>query len=354
MYTAGVLRKLSNILGVSLVIASIALPRVCEAASGCSGVRRPPLRSCAMIVCIPGDNTYEYLPLPQNTTCNNIGLCDGSDLDCIMPDTGSVFPAYYIASVIYAPPGSKSSVDYGTGSTIGTTTSTTQSWSNSLSVDVSNGADFLGIAAGDLTLSFGNKWSGSSVASIDVVEAVTSDHTVPGSPGDGIDHNSDQILLLLGPEVDVRAFPTQVYWSLNLSNTTPLIVLVGWLNGAAPMPSNVQQALGHFGITANDFPQILRVDPFANDPTGNTKPDPTRFVKVNFLPYESVLGQYTVKTNNSYTSSTTNTSDVSYTVGATVSVKVIGQKLKVADSFTFDNSSVSKLSPAPLIPRRSP
>jgi hypothetical protein len=122
------------------------------------------------------------------------------------------------------------------------------------------------------------------------------------------------------------------------------VVLVGWLNGTATMPPNVAATLSQHGIGAPDYQQILQADPFSADPTGRGKPDPTRFVVMTVLPYEPIAGQYTYKTNNNYTSSTTTQTSVNYTVGATVSATIIGQQLKVSDSFTWGDSSSNKVS----------
>jgi hypothetical protein len=76
-------------------------------------------------VCLTGDNSWEDVPLKKGTKCYNsrqAGQCDGVDVfadDCIVPVSGAIYPAYYIASVIYVPPGAGSSVDYGQGSVIG-------------------------------------------------------------------------------------------------------------------------------------------------------------------------------------------------------------------------------------------
>src|SRR6266480_428194 len=114
------------------------------------------------------------------------------------------------------------------------------------------------------------------------------------------------------------------------------------LNGTMTMPSNVASTLSQHGITAQDYMQILNADPFANNPNGQGKPDPARFAQLTVLPYEPISGQYTWKTGNNYTSSTTNASNVSYSVGATVSTSVIQQSLKISDKFTWGNSSSQK------------
>jgi hypothetical protein len=102
------------------------------AVAQCKGVRIPPPKACAATVCVSGDHTYEYVPFPLGTACNKIGLCDEQSVDCIMPALGQVFPSFVVVAVMYPPPGLSSFVEYNTGTTVGTTLETTNSWNNSL------------------------------------------------------------------------------------------------------------------------------------------------------------------------------------------------------------------------------
>jgi hypothetical protein len=263
-----------------------------------------------------------------------------------MPDIGTVFPAYYIATVIYMPPGVSSSVDYGAGSTIGTTTSVTQSFKADVSVQLSGSGEFLGLKGG-IDISFGSVFSNATTTQTDVQESINADMKVNGVPGDAVNHDYDQIVLLLGPQVTVTSFPSapprQVQWAMNLSGTIPQVVLVGWLKGTMPMPSNVAATLSQYGVTPPEYPAILLADPFANDTSGMTAPDPRRFQQVTKLPYEPISGQYSYKTNNNYTSSTTQTASIDITVGATASGSFENLGFKDASKFTWTFSGSNKV-----------
>jgi len=316
---------------------------------------QPKPEICGRWVCLSGDNSWEDTPLRAGTPCNKTGHCNGTDTNvCYTSSNGVVNAAYYIASVIYVPPGAVlsggkgSSVDYGAGTVIGTTTSTTNSWKNSAQVEVSTGID-LGVVSGNVSLSFGNDFGGSTQTSIDVQATVTSDMLaqapLPGA--DGINHNYDQIVLLLGPQIDVsvtlgNGVPDRIQWAMDFSKAIPQVVLVGWLNGAIPMPSAVANTLSQFGIGSTDYAQMLLADPFASDASGTSKPDSSRFALSTVLPYEPVTDQYVYKTNNNYTSSTQTTSSVNYSVKASFDGSVIGQSLKASDQFTWGNSSSAK------------
>ncbi len=303
----------------------------------------PPATPCCKNICLSGDNEWDQTPLPAGKRCAANGYCDGSSCACNIEQSGYIYPNYYIASVIYAPPGTGSSVDYGNGSTIGTTTSTTSSWKNSADVSVSNGADFLGIAAGDLTLSWGETWGGSTTTSHDLAITVTGDIILTEPTSDEMNHNYDQILIILGPRVLVTIYESQIQWAVDLSEGVPQVVRVGWLNGAIPMPSDISDTLASHGITNKDYNQILSADPYASNVTGTGAPDSARFAYVSVLPYEPQVGdKFIWKGTNNYTASTTKSTDHTYTVGASVSTKVIGQKLKASDSYTWTNSSSSK------------
>lgn len=325
-----------------------------QATSGCTSGHGPS-EPCGRWVCLTGDNSWEDIPLKRGTKCINnrgqAGQCNGADVysdDCIVPVNGAIYPSYYIASVIYAPPGTSSSVDYGAGSTIGTITSTTDSWKNSLQVQLSTDIN-VGLFSFGLQYTFGTDWGGSTTSEVDVEEKVNSDVKVSGSGSDSIDHNYDWIVLLLGPEIDVvmnsGGTPGPVQWGLNFSRAVPQVVLVGWLNGAMTMPSDVATTLSQYGITTKDYSQILGSDPFASDSTGTGKPDPARFTYATVYPYEPISGQFTYALNNSYASSINQTATVNYTVGASVSPSILGQSpLKVSDTFTWGNSSSQKAS----------
>src|SRR5947209_5280690 len=79
-----------------------------------------------------------------------------ADLQRCLGLRGTLFPAYYVTTLLYAPPGIGSGVTYANGSTAGTTTDVTNSFKSGVAVSVSGG--FLGNGGGiSLALSGGSK-----------------------------------------------------------------------------------------------------------------------------------------------------------------------------------------------------
>src|ERR1041385_3749424 len=93
------------------------------------------------------DGSWEDYASPAGTACLVDGVrstCDG-DGTCQVPmSTGWIRPNYYVLSVLYAPPGSRSLVTYGENQTFGTTTSTTGTWKDDSSATLSSSFSILG------------------------------------------------------------------------------------------------------------------------------------------------------------------------------------------------------------------
>jgi hypothetical protein len=254
--------------------------------------------------------------------------------------SGWLKTSYTIVSVDYVPPGQGSYVEYGAGGQVGTTVSTTDSWDAGLEVERKDTLTFIPGVELNLTLNFNNNWGGSTATSIDEQASYTATTRVNGPGGDYLNHDYDQIFLALDPIVRGESWDecsgwqycddtippswtecfcdtpsiSKVRWSIDASNSLPQIVRVGWLTGTLPMPDDVRNTLAAHGVTADDYSQMLAADPFANDPTGATPPDPARFVPVAAYPYESLSDTFTYQTNNNYSSSTTTGSSTSHTV----------------------------------------
>jgi hypothetical protein len=258
-----------------------------------------------------------------------------------MPDSGALFVPYYILSVNYVPPGPGSFVQYGTGSSVGTTTSTTASWRDDHSVSRSSSFSFGGVTLGGFSVSFEDVWAGSDTFAKDVLEKTTTDLRMYGPGSDEINHDWDQILLVLNPEVDGLVYPDRIRWSMNLTNTIPQAVLVGWLKGTITDPpfDSVRATLERYGVTEADYPQILSADPFAYDPPGASTPDPARFALIRTWYYEPLRDTINFTTNNNYTSTITDIRTVSYTEGVTATWGPLFMQLKVSNQFTWTNES---------------
>lgn len=212
---------------------------------------------------------------------------------------GTVNPKFIVLSVIYAPPGQNSSVDYGSSTLVGGSTTFDHSFADqkSLSMQLQLGPDIKGpnlTAAGTHTFT----QTQDSNQTITLNKTTTFDTQVPGptNSGDGINHDFDVILLWINPVLNLNVTSTSstasAVWTgysfdaADPANEVDIVpVYVGWLKNPSTIPPGVAAALARTwaaasadgsgpGLDANDFATILARDPFAN---GATTIDPTRF-----------------------------------------------------------------------------
>jgi hypothetical protein len=205
---------------------------------------------------------------------------------------GSVRLKYLILTVVYAPPGttgghSTSSVTYGSGSSMGTKMTASNSFKQGVGVT----AEVEGGEAGsfaDTKFTFGFAQTKNEGDAIEIKKNSSSEINVNGPASDGIDHDHDMIYLWLSPVIDLALTPTAVSWNFATDANIPagiIFVYVGWLKDPSQQNfKGVAQTLAEHGITPADYPDILRADPFAN---GSTTIDPQRYRIVNTtFPYE--------------------------------------------------------------------
>jgi hypothetical protein len=242
---------------------------------------------------------------------NNSSVGPGSNTQIFaVGPTGSLNPKYLVLSVMYAPPGQSSTVDYGSSTMLGTATSLTDSFSskNVLTSTLTQGLAYairqhkkgqdgnpfsVAVESTD-TQTFTESLQ--STSTITVNKTQSSDQVVPGALNtttQGIDHDFDVILLWLNPviELTITSNNTAVVAGYSFDENDPVgemdvvPVYVGWLKNPSSMPPGVSFALARLwadqpldgsgtGLTATDYVQILGRDPFAN---GATTIDPVRF-----------------------------------------------------------------------------
>jgi hypothetical protein len=263
------------------------------------------------------------------------------------PINFTVFPKFYIGSVIYVPPGQGSFITYGAGTVTGSTVSTTSSWKKDSSWTLS-----IGIAS----ITFGDNFGGQTTHSVDIQETVTTNTTYkPAIPSDWVNHDYDEIRIFLGVIVNASVdYLGNVAWGLDFSQIaaqgyaeTGYGIAVGCLRPNSTIPSNecapTLNFLTSVGITPADYPSILGADPFA-DPSASPIPDPRRYVQIDSMQYFRDPNGQTFVHNETNQTKTTNqeTTSYGYTVGAGVSQKFGDDgenSLKISDSFTWTNSS---------------
>lgn len=362
--------------GLVLVLAHVffaAAPRVAHAA-GC-GIAPTPVPECARAVCLTMDNSWELFPKAIGTSCgpNGLGFCDGTGLDCVTPEFGTVYPLYMVTDVRYMPPGLGSTVSYSSSQSIGTATSVSKSFSNSSGATISVG--YKGeLSSGSASVSLTDTYTKGSTDSVSVMRTMSSFNTLACGGafcGDEIDHRNDQIVILARPMVRVAAFASnialppdknQVTWGLDLSSAVEIPLDVGFLNGTKPWPVERENYLQtNFGIYPVEYPKILSATgfgyalPWATVPNygavetwgANWKPNPDRFQYYTNKPFvpgstntsgDSISKLVETKKEINYSTS--------YAVSATVSGsigKVISASASGTSSWIWTNSTSSSI-----------
>jgi hypothetical protein len=203
---------------------------------------------------------------PKKVVCE----CDSNN------ERGTVTPKFYVTHVVYPPPGKSSTITYGEGSTSGTTTSLTSSFKHTVGVTASASGgpsgEQIGTTAG-VKISEGNSWGNTDTEATDITVENTHSRTTSGTMN-GLDHGDDEIWFLIDPVMDVVAEPNKtcngpvrVTWGFHPNQlTTQFMLPLRWLespDGMAGLPADVRDALSQKGITAADFPEIAKADPFA-------------------------------------------------------------------------------------------
>lgn len=283
--------------------------------------------------------------------------------------SGTVQPKYYILSVIYAPPGTKggdisSSVKYGSGSTTGTTVSSSSSFKNNHSVTVSTGVNIFEVVKIGGELSYEYTRNKSSNRSLDIRKSASKEINMPGPSVDGIDHDRDQIWLWLNPTVKLTLTPTSASWALDSKREAVIqFVFAGHLKDPSKMPPGVVQALRSHGITAEDFPEILKADPFVRRRrlVEATEPEPIvidtkRFKRLpTTFPYEPPFAQgdkattLTFSITNATAGSSASSVERETTLGANSSgsagfLSFFEASIKNENKWTWTNSTTNSTS----------
>jgi hypothetical protein len=349
------MRLAPSVLCVLAILASY--PSVLRAQCGTT----PLAPTCNIPKCTP--DGFVFVPVAKDTPCQinqQPGQCDGGELlpgsieparlgKCIPIVTGSLDPRYYVLHVVYAPPGTagsgtKSSVTYASGSTLGTEVNTKSSFRSEVSVTAS--AHLFGFA--DLSVSSGYAATSASDKGLQVSKGNTIQIAAFGGSADGINHDDDVIYLWLNPRVNVFSVGNDVKWTLGVNGTEMDIqfVSVGQLKGLSPIADGILREFAAHNVSTADFPAILAQDAFAN---GVTNIDPSRFVETTTsVPYEPPLTPgglphpFTVTITNQVRASQTSTNTNEYKVGVTASVgSPLTAKLAVSTQFTWTNSSSS-------------
>ena len=265
--------------------------------------------------------------------------------------TGTVRPKYYVLTVLYSPPGandgkSSSLVDYSSGSTTGTKTTTESSWKDEFKSGFGPIGDDVGLGA-----EFDASYSSTDATAVEIKKSKSLSIKVPGPAKDGIDHDHDVFVLLLNPLLQVTVFPgNNVQQAFTTDGPVMNIqyVYVGWLRNPQAMPPGVKHELDAAGLTTADYAQILSTNPFAS---GSTTIDTDRYLATpqTFAyepPYSATDTPWTetYEVDSTSTETSTRTVEHIYTVGVSLSVHALGDLLKFSDTMEWSSKNSTESS----------
>ena len=212
-------------------------------------------------------------------------------------NSGSIDPKYVVVSVAYAPPGSRSSVSYGSSTLIGTSSSISNTFMNTVGVSSTFGGStgIFGLGAmvsGTASTSYTQESDTST--SFAVNTTTTNGVVVPGpaNSADGLDHDYDVVFVWLNPKVNVTVgvTPNTVLWNgysydprdpLQDLDVVPIYVYclkdpTSTALGCTDVQSRLARSWdtsGLGGLTSTDLATILSRDPFASNPSYNPATD---------------------------------------------------------------------------------
>ena len=161
---------------------------------------------------------------------------------------GTIRPAYVIMTLVYAPPGTtttmsvQTNVQYANGSTTGTTTSASSSFKGAVDVKAQVGG-MLDSASVDFSASK----SETDSQSVEFTQGRSFTITVHGPSQDGINHDDDLFYLWLNPTLSVTVDPHKsVSWMISIDGQEMNIqpVAVGELKNPATMPAEPEAGTG--------------------------------------------------------------------------------------------------------------
>jgi hypothetical protein len=163
-------------------------------------------------------------------------------------------PKYMIMAIVYAPPGSSSSVLYSNASTLSTTTSTSNMFGQGLTVGVTGN-----VVVTD-TLQTSTTDGNSLQVSLNQTNGIQA-----FSGGDAVDHHKDTFYIWVHPQFNYSQVyaggPIDISFVANAAQQmTPLVLDVNELLGNEPIPPDKEAQL--LDLTPQDLKQISTADPF--------------------------------------------------------------------------------------------
>jgi hypothetical protein len=265
--------------------------------------------------------------------------------------TRSYAPAYYILSLLYAPPGNASTVSFGQTNTEGTTTGVSSAFGTGMSFSVSATGGFF--AQTTLGVKFSESGSEQHSSSFQVSSSSAQGAQL-SSKNDAIAHSQDRFFLWLNPLVTVtQTGPHTAVYTVGTLNGDPVDVIDVSLDEvknpnlipAAKMGQQIVHGISLPGLSKlkpSDFPAIASMDTVTSLVAAPT--DTTRFVYVKSLPLEGpdTAGSDAVKSQFGVSDGTVTTTGTTDTRNITTSL-TMGDKIDIPGVFTVNVSIDSSL-----------
>jgi len=327
----------------------------------CNAQTQPKIQECLNNrgdVVVPKGQTLQQV-------CNNQAHAEVTSCLNHCPDNcypATVEPDFMLISILYAPPGNKSTTAFGTSQQAGTTQTESSNFSQSTQTtgDFSYSVSVLDSKAGDdLGYSFTIGSGSQSSSGVTVTTTTTSGNNL-ASTTDLINHDQDVFLLWVNPEQIITQTGLNAFQLLTQSRNKNgyvdvFAVTVEQLKNGIPQKHLEDQQLcpnsvcftvpGLHVLTDSDKAQILAMDPFLSwkpDDVPSTK-DPARFRYIETMPLENLTDsggvtfpfQISDLDVISQTEGTTQSHGNSITSGVSLTVGGIGFSDKATDSWTW-------------------
>jgi hypothetical protein len=145
--------------------------------------------------------------------CNESGDCNQAQLDeysanCTSGESACselyVWPQGKLVSILYMPPGNKSTVAYSSSTTMGTTDSLSQSFTGNSTVGLSFSVDGISLGASVTMTNTGTSTTQEQTTT------QNTESTTWATSGDPIDHTQDVLTIWLNPQITVASYPNYV------------------------------------------------------------------------------------------------------------------------------------------------
>ncbi len=276
-------------------------------------------------------------------------------------ETFTITPDFVVTSVIYAPPGKASSMQYTSSTTVGSSLSTSKSFQNSTDVTASTSVSG-GVGMASASVSYNHTFGDSDTHEVDQTTTWTQGYKKPGET-DGIDHDLDEIWFIIHPILNMSFMPgfagapDMTNWQFGQGDgvNTGIIYFAyaGELNGDMPMDSQLQDLFYANNITPDMYPGILDADAFFQGVSPQQGMTSERFDYLGEYPYQPPLVSGQMPSAQSYgVSQSTTTSDthvdsysnqVGFSISGGLDVgKLWKVSLSVSDKMTWSHSTSNK------------